>query len=488
MPWLVSGLLVISALRATWSVPLQGDDFWLIFSIHSKDIGVWANSINFTSTWITHGTHFNPIGYFLDAALKGVMLASESTVASPSVLHHGTIVLCSLLTLVAASSLLRRLLLIASNVSVSAANLSVPVALGFLASVQLTALWANYDPLVTHPIYASLTTLVGFAYLSVGLRAVMAERPRRWTAVAAALGVAGFLVYEMFIVFVVALAGIVLLYRKRLAPRLWRTLLWPVGLPLASLVAARIFVASHETTSYAGTEISLGPDSIPAWVSSTYTSAPGSLWGKSSAFVDSGLVGPFSIAAALLGGVSFAVWVFVARRSAISAHAAHAAADVPAPSSGALGAMGPVALIGALAPLPFVLSGYWSQVLLNPGESYMHSLIPLWCWALLGAVIIVELTRRRLPAAVIGAIAVVLAIWIGVQTDVNRQLAAGLSANPRFAVDITAVLENRVPDSDLLRCASLEPVNAVGIDDDWDRWLNREYEERYDEPYCSSTS
>ncbi len=227
---------MLTALRATWGVPLQGDDFWLIVSIHADDGGVWANSINFVSRWIANGTHFNPIGYLLDALLKGGMLASEDPLLSPSVMHHGTIALCALLTVVAASSLLRRLLVIASNVAVATATLSVPVALGFLASTQLTAPWANYDPLVSHPIYASLTTLVGFAYLSVGLGAVMTERSRRSTLTAAALGVVGFLIYEMFIVFVVALACLVILYRTRIAhDHLREAVLWTIGTPLLSI-------------------------------------------------------------------------------------------------------------------------------------------------------------------------------------------------------------------------------------------------------------
>ncbi len=154
-----------------------------------------------------------------------------------------------------------------------------------------------------------------------------------------------------------------------------------------SLIAARIFVATHETTSYAGAEMSLGLGSVPAVAISTYTSAPGSLWGASGGVADMNVVSPFAVAAAIVVGASCAVWVIV-----------------------------------VLAPMPFVLSAYWVQVLVTFGQTYMHSLIQLWCWSMVIAVVLLEITRRRRSPAMTAVVALVLTLG-----SVSRSTSTGSS-------------------------------------------------------------
>lgn len=480
LPWVISMIIVLVALRATWGVPLQGDDFWLLFSIHASEAGAWVNSIDFTTSWIAHGTHFNPIGYFLDALLKGGMLATTSPIVTPSVIHHGAIALFSMLTMVAVSSLLSRLLALTSRIEVAASTCAVPVALGFLAATQLTALWSNYDPLVTHPIYASLTTLVGFAYLAAALGATRSDPDRQSVVAAATLGVTGFLIYELFIVFAASLGVILIVYGRSLPwSRLRDAGLWMIGVPLLSLVVARVFVASHETVTYSGTEMAIGWASVPALVTSTYTSAPGSLWGATGGAFDPSLVGPFALGAAALAGTTFFAWAFTVR------HRDNVVMGEAPTSRSALRGLGPVGVIAIMAPVPFALSGYWVQVLAQLGQTYMHSLIQIWTWSMVVAILALEVVRRRWSVLAILSVGVVLTLWVGIQVNVNRQVAERIEESPRLGIDVTAALEGLVPESDEERCALLVAVEASGMYDSWDLILNREFEEVHGEPFCT---
>jgi len=485
--WAPSIAFVLLALRPTWHVPLQGDDFWLVFNIHAnKELDVLKNSLDYMEGWAAAGTHFNPVAHFLDAYLKGEMMASQSAILTASALHHGVIIASSVGTLIAVAHLLSRLLCVATGVRLRAATVALPLSIGLLCTAQLTGTWSQFDPLLSHPVYGALPTMLGFAYLSASLRALMLQRGWFRTAAASALGVLGFLTYDGLIVFVAALVVIAWLYRAEWPggiARLRWTLVWLVGPPLGMLAVGRAIVATHEVV-YGGTSISLGSSIPAAWVASIQSSSPAALWSMAVPDVNMAVVGRYAIAAGLLAAAAFTAWalyVWSPRWRPGSEHLG--TSEQPTP----LRLLVPIAALAAFAPLPFVVTSQWSSFLLGPGRTYMHSLTLMWAWAAALAIVAVRILHARARAVVVSTVATGLVIWVALQVNINSQLAATLIEEPWFGVDVTSILETGGPDTEAERCDSLSEVKLIeGISGIWIPTLNRMYEDRFGVLYCSS--
>lgn len=493
--WLSALGIMLLALRPLWTIPLQADDFLQLFIIHyDADLTVMESSVSNMVHWATvSDTHFNPLGNFLEALLKGGMLATTSPVITASVLHYGTIVALTLITLPLATMLLSRLVRLYSGTTVSCTTLAVPVAVGFAAAAQLTALWSMFDPLVAQPVFGALPTVLGIAYLSTAIGALQESAPARRVAVPSLIGVVGFLVYESMIVFVAALLVVAWTGRRRGLTGLRSRLPWLVVPAMTTFLVSRVIVAGHPDTGYGGTKLSLDPAMLPAWSVATATSQPGGSWGIASRYVDVGRVVPFALLSALLVGAALAAWALLRRRRLRAPEERDDGAGAPdghLPTDGrgmaALRPLLPLAALALLAPLPYLVSEAWRDVLLTYGTTYLHSLTVLWCWAMAFALLAVILVPR-LSGRWLGLALVVVTIWVGVQFSINRQLAAELTETPFFGIDVAQALTSSAGLSEPDRCASLAQVRAHPVGSAWIEVLNREFEERHGEPYCRSS-
>lgn len=478
--WVVAAGVMVLALRPLWTIPLQGDDFLAVLYINGDNLGVWETAVRNSRHWLAFSdTHFDPVGIFLESLLKAWMLATDSPILTMSVLHFGTIVGLTLLALPVVASLLSRLLRVFAGLRVTPTTLAVPLAVGFALSAQVTATWAMYDPLVTHPIFAALPTLVGFAYLSSALGSLERSAPVRRAVVAAALGVVGFLIYESQIVFVAALVIIVWLGRHRGLTTLRARLPWLVLPPMATFLISQVIIAGHPDIGYTGTSFIVDLATAPAWVVAMTTSQPGALWGIASQHVALSRVVPSAVVGAVLVGAALLGWLLWVRTRGEA---------MPTGAGGeraACHALVPVAALALCAPIPFLVSELWVRRLEIFGTTYMHSLIVLWCWAMALAILAVQLVLSRGSMAWLVLATLVVAGWAGVQLSVNRQLAAELAAHPTVGVDVAGALSTHPPGEDE-RCASLASVRGRQDASVFIPLLNREFAERHGEPFCGA--
>jgi len=463
-----------------WGIPLRGDDFWLIFTLHGPNPGaVLPASRAYMWAWMTSGPHFNPVSQFFDAVLKGSMQTTQVPLLDPSAVHYGALLLLCLVAMVMAAHLVSRLLGVGGVVA-SAATAALPLSLGFMAFAQVTAVWSQYDPLVSHPAYGALPTAVGLAYLAVAVAALASTRSRHAVIGGSFLGVLGFLTYDGFVIYIATAAVIAWIFRASWAGgrrRLWSTLSWLTVPPLVTLITGRLIVATHDV-DYTGTDWSLDPVIAPsAWATSIHTSAPASTWGLASSYVPAGALGKYALAAGLLGALSFAGWAIHALRSR--------SAQPPGPPARFQPALGVFAALAAFAPVPYVVSGH-STYLLTPGCTYMHSLALLWAWAMAFSVLAIKALQLRQRRVVLPALAVVLAIVIVIQVNANRRIADHLIAEPINGVDVMKALGHGGPATEAERCATLITVGTSDWIDLWLPGLNKAYDDRFGTPYCDS--
>lgn len=491
--WAAAVGIMILALRPIWSIPLQADDFLALFYINGDNFGVWDTTVQNTQHSLTNsGTHFNPVGIFLESLLKAWMLATDSPILTMSVLHYGTIVGLMLLALPIVTRLLSRLLRVSSGIAVTSTALAIPVAVGFALSAQITAPWAMYDPLVTHPIFAALPTVVGLAYLSSAVGALERRAPVRRVVLASALGVVGFLVYESLIVFVAALVMIAWLGRRRGFSGFRSRLPWLIVPPVATFLVSQLIIAGRPDAAYTGTSFTIDLATAPAWMVSMTTSQPGALWGIASRHVDLSRLVPSALIGAVLVGAALLGWLLWGRtRRAVPAvddAAATRVEEKPTSLDGeraASHALVPVVALALCAPVPFLVSRLWVSQLEILGTTYMHSLIVLWCWAMALALIAIQLVRSRGSVAWLVLASLVVTGWVGVQLSINRQLSAELTAHPTVGIDVAEALQHPAPREED-RCAMLFAVRPRPDASLFISLLNREFEERYGEPFCTS--
>lgn len=479
--WAAALGVVLVVLRPVWATALQGDDFLLIFIINSEDgVGPLATGVREMVRWATvSGIHFNPIAYFVDGALKSAELNATAGPFGASAWHHVVLSALVVAMLPVTAVLVSRLTGLFSARAVRATTLAVPIAVGFAVAAQVSAPWSMYDPLVVHPAFGALPSLIGMAYLSASVAAMPRSAPVRRMVTATALGVAGFLTYEVLMAFVVAVVGVALLASWRGVTIAWRRLAWLVGVPLATFAVSRAIIASHPQQDYQGTALQLGTGTVRAWLTSVATGNPAVLWGLAGRYADLGHATPYALAATAALLVALGGWALVVLRRP-------AAPAGPGPRRWA--ATGWTVLVlaatAALSPVPFVVTGMWGHALAVFGTTYMHSLVPMWCWAgvigLLTATALEVRSRARVALVLVPALALVG----GFQINVNRQLAAYQLAHPPLGVDVARIVDSTTVPPVAERCDTLHHLQAHPERDTLTRVLNREYEERHGVPFC----
>lgn len=478
--WAAAFAVMLLALRPLWTIPIQADDFLTLFDIYANgDDDILGRSLRNAARWAAQSdSHFNPVGIFLETLLKGLMMTTTSSTFTAGTIHHTALSGLMLLALPISARLAGRLIRVTTGATVSPSALAIPVAVGFAMSIQVTAPWSMFDPLVAHPIFSALPTVLGLAYLASGLGALGADTLRRRVVMASAIGVLGFLVYEIMIVFVAAFVVIALATRRRHTAALWARLPWLAGPPMATFVIGQAIVASHPDSGYAGTSLELSRAILPSWFVAMRTGEPGVLWGLAFTRVDAGRLVPYAVVGAVLTGALLAGWALIHRRATL--------AIAPEATGSHLRALLPLALLAALAPAPYLVSAMWRSVLLTPGTTYMHSLTMLWSWAMAIGVVLWWLVRMQPSRRWIAVGVIAVMAWVGVQLSINRQLAASLTARPTMGVDVSAALTDGADWPEADRCASLAQVGAHPLGPMWIGVMNREFEERYGEAYCDS--
>jgi hypothetical protein len=360
---------------------------------------------------------------------------------------------------------------------------------GFAITAQISAPWSLYDPLVAHPAAGALPTLLGFAYLSSAIGALAPGSSRGRVATACALGVLGFLTYEITIVFVASLGAVAAIawFRGRGKVAVpWSRLAWIVGVPLAVFVASRAIVAGNPVSGYAGTTFSADPAIGATWMVAAATSEPTALWGVASEYVDLARTGVLAIGGALLIAALLTAWAMWARSWTVDVDVSTRTNGPTEPDLRAGPLIG-LGIVGTLAPLPFIVTPQWGAALRTFGTTYMHSLIPLWCWAGVMALVAWAVVRRAPSWRVLTISAVAVFLVVGTQLSINHQIAGYMVQHPLLGIDVTGALDGTTAShSDRERCASLATMRQHPDADTWIRVLNREFEQRHGVPYCGA--
>jgi hypothetical protein len=484
--WLCASAAVLWTLHPLWGAPLQADDIVEVLLVNRFEEGVLPNALaSVEHNLRTSSTHFTPLGDLLQGLLKGAMLATTSPVLTASVIHHGFIAAVALTMLALCAHLLGALLSLTGGVRISASRLAVPLALGFAVSVQVTAPWSIFDPLVAHPVFGALPPVFGVAFLLVSVRALAAEpgSGRGTLVLGALIAVAHTVLYEVSAVFFAVLVVVALVGRSRFHD-VRRRLAWLILPAMVTLAVGRQIVATRPTTGYPGTIATVDLSLLPTWVVAVQTSVPGSTWGLASVRgVDLAATGPYALLGAALLGAALLGWAVLLRRGGTSG-AEHAAWT----ARGSATAVVPVLALIVLAPAPYVISDSWGAAVRVLGTTYMHSFLAMWCWAMLFAVLAAHVTvrisgRRQVVAGLVAVLAVTA--WTATQLSINRQLGTELQANPFRGLDIAEVLADPNPEPEPERCASLATLWQDVPSGGWYEILNREHTERHGEPYCS---
>jgi hypothetical protein len=221
------------------------------------------------------------------------------------------------------------------------------------------------------------------------------------------------------------------------------------------------------------------------------TSEPTVMWGVASEYVDLGRTSVFAVGGALLVAALLTAWAIWAR-TWTERPAASVDVDLPTQTNDITTSdfrAGPfvgLAVVAALAPIPFIVTPQWGDALQTFGTTYMHSLIPLWCWAGALALVACAVVRRTPSLRVLTVMSVVVFLIVGTQLSINRQIADYMVRHPLLGIDVTGLLDRTAAasSSDQKRCASLETMRQHPLADDWIRVLNREFEQRHGLPYC----
>ena len=403
--WFLGTLVVGAAVWPTQSVPVQADDMLTLF-LGSSDHGGLIPSAFDTMTGSVSSfmdgetSHFFPIGLSLDVTLKRAMLGASRHHVTASALHHLVFLLLAIGTFVSSTMLVAALRREECRTRFGTAIFAVPVALGFGAAVQVTTNWSTYDPLVVHPVFGGLVTLLGVTYLMLLSYALQHVRRQFNTVACALLSVIGVAVYEGFYPFV-AVAMVMVLARVVLGP--WASFaeqaklgLYAIGPGLALIAGTRLWSARVSLSTYRGTQVELGFQTLVSWVTSIQTTMPGATWGRTLRSVltnGTAYITPLT----LLGGVAtlmaLTVWILAARTlDEGKGQQGHGTLS----SFTSLEWIVPVGGMLLLGPMVFVVSTQWSEYLLEAGATYMSATTSYWAWAMMIGIGLQRLRRDDL--------------------------------------------------------------------------------------------
>jgi hypothetical protein len=493
-------LLVLLTLRPSWRNPLQGDDMWLILALRKPNETTWQNAIAEASRPMGPGRgHFNPFGYFLDALVKGSMLDAGPSAVSGMAIHYAAIAVAALISLWACADILTSCFKVVASLRVPRSVGAACLAVAFTLCVQMSPAVSPWDPWVSQPVYGAAITAIGLTFLASSIRAC-ASPGRGGMVPASLLGVAGLLTYELM--------AVPLLVSMVLWAWVWTESTdrrgvvvkasWIHGPAILTLVGSRMLYEVEKSGEYGGTTLRPSVQSLGAWAASVRSSAPGSSWAAPASdwwtYADDAGIAIEGKLPWLVAGLAI-VLMFAASRFFGAAPRLRIVEDKV--RGDACLALAPGLLLVGAAPIPYVMTEFWSKYFLRANFNYMQTQLQAWGWAFtLSAIFVVIVTRPSLASkprsafpqrlAVISGILIVVGGGAAVQTSVNLRNVEIMDRAPLFGVDIVQALETPPAAEESTRCEAIQNARLVAFSLDWFPHLNAEYERDFGVPFCES--
>lgn len=499
--WLVGIVIVLAASWASFEVPVQADDLLAFVGVPRAGslpppFDIPASIGRFITAFLGGRTdHFAPLGLATEESLKRTMRRATDFGLTASGVHHATLAVLTVAGYAASTALVSGLLRRRRGTP-RPYQLAVPIAIAYAACVQITTPWSTYDPLVSHPVFGSLVTVVGITYLAVLTRALNGARGRLSTLAGTVLGLAGVSLYEGFYPFLLVAALMVLISwasdrspeRTRAQLRLSGWFLAPAAVLIAVSRTISLFV-SH--SDYQGTAVHVGAKGIAAWTTSIHSTAPAGSWSQAfAAIANANLSLRYSYLPAILVGVCASTLLLIRHHSSQPHSSQQQSGPTTEPLSTAATGIWPVAspllALILLNSALFAMTVLWADYLARSGMTYMGATTAYWSWAMAGGLLLHAATTRC--RSTIAAVAIVVAVgmvtWF--QTSLNEAVARAELSNPTpFGFDLVRMVDDGTQLDEQERCALLwqffDPSDHLHLDT-----LNWLYVERHQMQFCTS--
>lgn len=471
---------------ALWPVlttPVVADDFVTPFSqidvagLNPFTIWEWA-----LTSAPTVG-HFNFVGQFVGGTTSLVWMLLISNGIKFSTVLGGTKLLVFVLCALAGARFVREGLRLA-EVEISAWWARTVVAVVLFASLQIHMPWSN-DPVASFPGSGYASVAVGLGYLSV---VAVAVRRRTWRSavVAAVLGVAAILYYEINVAAVVAAGPLVawMLFHERgwKRPALVARAAVILGVPAVVTAVIQVMV-SPAAANYDGTKIATENSALTTFGKAMASSLPAVAWPRSRNWLNYPV--PLRALPTLtLLGLFLVLW-FLARR-----YGTRPVVRVPASASARLAV---AALL--LSPLLYWSVGTLIQAMtkkvqdevVDVGQVYNFYAIGASCLVLV--VVLAWCVAPRLPwSGVVAPVLVgILVVYASVQFIVNAELSRRMNEATVPNRELLVAYSERPPEPE--RCQALRNWAAGGFPDYYEQQviagIEKGYREFHDEEFCT---
>ncbi len=494
--WAGLGLLalVVGYLPAA-RVPIIADDLHALFATYGLSDSFWG-SLLWGAEQGRQGGHFNPIGQALGAGYHYLVYATS---AAGQFSPQRVDVLASVVLIAAAVAGATYLIswgLVRSRTGRPAFwPLFAVLCAVTAATLQIHAYYTN-DPVVSYGMAGFGSAALGFLTVGVTLRACAPRSSgRAGIVVSSVLSVVCIWYYEMLVAAVAAVAVALVLVlltsadRAAIRRRVLVLLGTSVVLPAVAFVVGRQFSAQQDADYvYAGTQVTIGWDSIRTWTAGMVGALPGGGWNYLAEMAGKPIVDGISISIAgalcLLIGVIGALWHRRVTRDAAAVvapqHVSRAAVLVP---------VGTLVSFWAAATATQSITAANVALIQRPGQVYLFYAVGVVAVAGLLAVVVGQLPRRGRAGTLVVLLPVV-GLFVAVQVASNLTVAAAVSRTYDQNASLVALSTN--PDSDPgTRC----DVLAAWQQGPWPpyyrdlitRTLQEDFERVYDQPFCAST-
>ena len=491
--WLVAIALTFAGFRSLLSQPVVGDD--LVFLTFGGLGLVWGGPgvESLFGTWIgafVDSNHVTPLNGFI-YALQMILIAALADMGlAPSWLWGYSRIVWISLALLAVSYFLRELL---SCSLWSKSGQKLPLAalyilnLGvLLALMQMHGPW-GYNPVLSYSVAGWGTTALGFIYLGLVISwwGNPASRRARTVWLVPLVGVAGFLLYELFLAFVLA-AGVAVALITIGRPRSLSAVSWLRAASIMILVPLLAFLITQLVRLsmpawYAGTSMGFRDLIIPVTTKSSISAFP--------------LANALPLQQDVGGGVVFDIQVLLSAIAilgclVISLSIVRVARPALKPSLLAiLVALAPLSVVFASANLIFAVSSKYQMELGNrigyvylgyvPGVVVLVSSVSL-------LLVSVAIRFGRLSVSIgVGALLVIAVTQLGINRAVDQEMLVqwGWTSSLVNAVNPPNVDSGRCELVQLLDTSSLPLKQKVAVM----TGLDSAYSARHEgEVFCST--
>jgi hypothetical protein len=375
------------------------------------------------SAWDSAGSvgHFNYVGQIIGVLTLSTWMFLMSEVGLRySTVYAATKFVMFVLCAVAASAFLRAAL-DALGRKVSPWRCRITVSALLFGTLQLHHAWSN-DPVGSYPLSGFAAAALGFAVLTVAIRAVMSGRTVAIWATAA-LATLALLYYEMNASLVVALAIVVLWGMLRVDGReRWRAALRtsPMVLLPAFTTIALQFRAAPDSANYEGTSVSLNGTLVRTYLENVASSLPGSGWKLTGDYLNRPVGLQFQPLAVLAIVATLLIWLARRRPQVVD----------PAPRP-----RRPAAAVILLVPLAYWLGSTLLQSATAKVQNETHGIgyvynfyaVGVTAIAVIVAGLLVVAPLDRVPAVLRIAAGVGLGLFLVVQSLVTANIADRLN-------------------------------------------------------------